>query len=137
MHSKLKGNIAETAVTLELQKNGYNVFTEIGDYSRIDLICEKDNKLLKIQVKYSANKGKMILHLKKSGPNGYKYTYNEDDVDWFAIYSPYYDVIAWVSSEEACKNKNAFTIRFTSTNNKQAVNIRFIADYTIEKFKSY
>lgn len=53
MHSKLKGNIASTTTVLELQKRGFNVFSEIGDYSRIDLIAEKNSILRKIQVKYS------------------------------------------------------------------------------------
>jgi len=49
MHTKHKGNIAYSSVVLELQKHEFNVFAEIGDYSKIDLIAEKSGILKKFK----------------------------------------------------------------------------------------
>ena len=133
MHSKQKGNIAFSSVVLDLQKHGFNVFTEVGDYSRVDIIAEKNSKLIKIQVKYAHDeKGYVTLSLVKSGPNGYRYTYTEDDVDWFAIYSPSTEKIAWVSAKEACKQERTFAIRITPSKNNQYKGIHLIEDYGID-----
>ena len=87
---------------------------------------------MRIQVKYSNDKnGSITLKLEKSGPNGYRYTYTEDDVDWFAIYSPKFEKIAWVSSKEACKTKS-FAARIIKPKNNQQSGVHFIEDYTID-----
>lgn len=112
MHSKQKGNIAFTATILELQKNGFNVFTELGDLSKVDLIAEKNGKFVTIQVKYCQEiNGALELPLRKSGPNGYKYIYSENDINWFSVYSSLSEKIYWVRSKEACVNKTVFIIR--------------------------
>ena len=65
MHNKQKGNIGVATTVLALQKHGFSVFSELGDYSRIDLIAEKEGKLKSIQVKYAKNtNGKLILPLR-------------------------------------------------------------------------
>lgn len=136
MHSKQKGNIAFSSVVLELQKHEFNVFSEIGDYSRIDLIAEKNNILKKIQIKFSGeSEEKMVLNLEKSGPNGYRYNYSEKDVDWFAIYSPYADKIAWVKATEACPHSRQFIIRIKEPKNKQTQNLHMLEDYGVDKFE--
>lgn len=135
MYSKQKGNIAFSSVILELQKQRFNVFTESGDLSRVDPIAERDCKLAKIQVKYSKDEeGNMILNLVKSGPNGYRYTYSENDVDWFAVYSLSTGKIAWISSKEACIQKRRVTFRLEKPRNNQTVGIHLIEDYDINRF---
>ena len=135
LHSKQKGNIASSSVVLALQEEGFNVFSEIGDYSRIDLIAEKNGVLKSIQVKYCGYKeGVIILKLQKAGPNGYRYTYSEKDVGWFALYDPVTKKVAWVSSKEACEHNNIFTIRVSPVKNGQSSGVKLIEDYGIDKF---
>jgi len=135
MHTKQKGNIAFSSVVLALQKEGLNVFSEIGDYSRIDLIAEMNGKTKSIQVKYSGGDDNFVkLNLKKSGPNGYRYTYSEKDVDWFAIYSPASEKIAWIKSDVACKNSRQFVVRINKAKNNQQQNVKLIEDYDINGF---
>ena len=138
MHSKLKGNIAFSAVTLALQKAGINVFSEIGDYSKIDLIAEINSVCVKIQIKYSgSDKDKATLRLKKSGPNGYRYTYSEKDVDYFAIYHDHSEKIAWISSKDALEERNTMVIfRVEPPKNNQKIGINLIDDYSVDKFIS-
>lgn len=135
MHSKQKGNIGFTATVLELQKNMFNVFSEIGDYSRVDLIAEKNGILKKIQVKYSTGEcGSISLNLVKSGPNGYRYTYDKNDVDWFAIYSPETDKVYWLSFEDVKSIKKTFTLRLIPAKNNQKSGTHEASDFGISRF---
>lgn len=123
-HSKQKGNLGYSATIKELHKLGVNVFVELGDNSKTDLIVECDGKLVKIQVKYATEKnGKVILPLKKSGPNGYRYTYTTNDVDIFSVYLPTLDKVLFVPSILACKNKKSFDIRIDKSKNNQSGNV--------------
>jgi hypothetical protein len=100
MHTKRKGNVGELRVALQLSGMGYSVFKEIGDISRIDLIAEVGKALLRIQVKYITRKnGCYTFVSKKFGP-GYRFSYDVEDVDVFALYCAEDDVVAWVFSRD-------------------------------------
>jgi hypothetical protein len=51
MDTKLKGDIAEQAVTLFALKQGWGVLRPVGDRLPYDLVFDIDGKLVKIQVK--------------------------------------------------------------------------------------
>ncbi|MBU1006833.1 MAG: hypothetical protein KKH08_04490 [Candidatus Omnitrophica bacterium] len=53
MDTKLKADIAESAVTTELLKRGFNVLKPFGDRLPYDLAVDLDGRLIKIQVKIS------------------------------------------------------------------------------------
>ena len=130
-HSKQKGNLGFSATLKEIHKLGYNVFTEIGDYSKIDMIVEYNSKLIKIQVKYAKEKnGAAKLGLKKSGPNGYRYTYQVGDVDIFSVYLPDQDKVLFIPAKLACKNKNAFIIRYKESKNLQKSKVHHINEFS-------
>ena len=129
-HSKQKGNLGFSATLKELHKLGYNVFTEIGDNSKIDMIVEVNTKLVKIQVKYAtATNGKVTLKLQKSGPNGYRYTYTDLDIDIFSVYIPTIDKVIFVPAKLALKNTKAFNIRFVESKNKQNKFVHFVNEF--------
>jgi len=130
-HSKQKGNLGYSATIKELHKLGVNVFTELGDFSKIDLIAEINQKLVKIQVKYATEKNGMVtLPLRKCGPNGYKYTYNENDIDLFSVYLPALDKIIFIPAKLACQNKNTFTLRVTKGEHKQVRECHTIDEFS-------
>lgn len=86
MHSKRKGNIGQLATSYFLSQFGFSVFLEAGDISKIDLIAEKDGKLITFQCKaITPKKGILSLSLRKCGPN-YTVKYSEDQFDFFAVY---------------------------------------------------
>lgn len=129
-HSKQKGNLGFSATLKEIHKLGYNVFTEIGDYSKIDMIVELNSKLIKIQVKYATEKnGMVILNLIKSGPNGYRYTYTTNDVDIFSVYLPNEDKVIFIPAKLACKNKKTMNIRYRESKNRQKFKVHYISDF--------
>lgn len=131
IHSKQKGNLGFSSTIKELHKLGYNVFSELGDLSKIDIIAEKQGNLIRIQVKYVTEKnGIVTLSLKKSGPNGYRYTYCSDDADIFSVYLPTFDKVLFIPAKLACQNKNAFILRFNPTKNCQTKNIHLVEDFS-------
>lgn len=127
-HSKQKGNIGETAVALDLLKNNYSVFTELGDLSKIDLITIIEGKMIRVQVKsLTTVKDVVGTSIKSSGPN-YSYKYTKSDVDIFAIYVLDKDIILYVSLNDFGTN-GGMAIRFKSTKNGQKKRIRNYKDY--------
>lgn len=130
IHSKQKGNLGFSATVKELHKLNLNVFIELGDYSKIDIIAEYNNKLIKIQVKYATEKnGVALLPLRKCGPNGYKYKYTTSDVDLFSVYLPLKDKVLFIPASLACQNVNSFQIRFDKSINNQKFNVHYIEEF--------
>ena len=125
MHSKQIGNIGETAVTLDLMKRGYPVFSEMGDSSKVDLITLVDHKPIKIQVKsYPIINDTIGLCLWSKGP-GYKYFYKPDDFDVFAAYVQDLDIVLYFTFSDFGTYKG-ITIRFNECTKS---NQRFYKDY--------
>lgn len=130
MHSKLKGNIGEASVILALTKLGYNIFKELGDYSKIDLIAEKDTKLLRIQCKgLTPFDGKIQVPLTKSGPN-YKYTYKESDFDYLGICDLDSGKVAFLSSKILKEDRKTISLRVAPTKNNQRLKVWYFDDFS-------
>lgn len=130
MHSKKKGNIGQFATAVWLAKNDFSVFTEEGDISAIDLIAEKNGKLIKFQCKAITPKNNcLILPLKKSGPNGYNKVYQEESFNYFAAYDLQNEQLYFVSSEILQTNNNAINLRLEKPKNNQCSGIRLAEDY--------
>lgn len=131
MHSKLKGNIGEAAAILALAKVGCNVFKEIGDLSRVDLIAELDGKFYTIQVKaITPVDNTLLVPTKKSGPN-YQFRYRPNDCDFFVVCNLKDLSVAIVPFKEMVQNHSAsFSLRLSPPKNGQKKNIRNFSDYT-------
>lgn len=129
IHSKMKGNIGEAAIAKNLALNGFCVFKELGDLSKIDLIAEKNQKLLRVQVKAitSANREYVTFDSRKSGPN-YSFAYTDNMVDLFAIYVLDMDKIAYLPAKLAC-SQSITSLRVIPTKNKQHRLIHWFDDY--------
>lgn len=131
MHAKQKGNLGEMAVAKHLIAEGYAVFYELGDLSKIDLIAVKNDEMTKIQVKSRKLRKDNSVELKaeKAGPN-YRYRYTKDDVDIFALYAIDTDQIAFINAEWFLKNfKNAISIRVHIAKNNQIRKIHDINEF--------
>jgi hypothetical protein len=132
MHSKMKGNLGEAAVIKDLIINGFAVFKEIGDLSKVDLIAEKDNKLIKIQVKAAtSSNGSVNFKAIKSGPN-YRFRYQESEVDIFAFYCLDCDVLGYMKASTFLSgNKDGRTFRVKDAKNNQSQKIIWLKDLTL------
>jgi hypothetical protein len=136
MHSKRKGNIGQFAIGLALAKLGYSVFTEEGDISKIDIIGEKDGKLIRIQVKaITPVDNTLTVPLKKSGPN-YSFKYKVDSFDFFGIVDLEDGSVYLVSSKVLNDHSSSFKLRKIPTKNNQTSDVNMACDYEIEKVLS-
>ena len=129
MHKKAKGSVGELRVAADLIKQGYAVFTELGDLSKVDLLVldQQTGQVVKVQVKWrSCKNGVVQLANKKSGPN-YSFKYRPHHYDVMAVYVPEKDTILYISFGSF--GKSALAIRFENTKNNQNSGINWYEDY--------
>jgi len=128
MHAKQKGNVAASATTLILNQLDYHVFAELGDLSRIDLIAEKDSRLIKIQVKgITPKNGRLELCFTKSGPN-YTFCYKPSDFDIFAVCNLNTLEVAWIPSW-IIDSQRTISLRVEKSKNNQLKGVNLFSDY--------
>lgn len=128
LHRKQKGNLGELAVAKQLVAEGFAVFAELGDNSRVDLIVLVENRPVRLQVKtYSETDGKIALTKTKKGP-GYSFTYKEGDVDLFVAYNQRLDECYFIAANEFLQMRT-FTLRTEPSRNNQVDKIRFASNY--------
>lgn len=133
MHSKKKGNVGQLATGLCLAKMGYSIFTEEGDISPIDLIAEKNGRLLRFQCKgVSPVKGRLEVRLVKSGP-GYTFKYTEDLFDYFSVYDLHGGGVYLLPSKVLNECGRTVSLRLEQSKNNQTKNVRLAADHTPDK----
>lgn len=92
MDTKLKADIAESAVITELLKRGFKVLKPIGDRLPYDVAIDVDGKLIKIQVKSAwFYKGAYKVDVRVTKTNRRRMIrkyYNGNDFDFAIIYIP-------------------------------------------------
>ncbi len=133
MHSKRKGNIGQIATALFFSKMGYSTFIEQGDISKIDLIVEKDGKLLRIQCKaVTPKKDKIELYLRKSGP-GYQFVYEEKSLDFFALYNLESEELYLVPSAILKRCGVSFSLRLNKSKNNQEKGVSHASSFLAEE----
>lgn len=129
LHSKQLGAIGVLRVAAALMSEGYSIFAELGDLSRVDLIVLVNHQPVKIQVKTRNLKdARVVVDSRKSGP-GYRYRYTADDADVFAVYVPERELILFVSISQILKAKSTFAIRIDGAKNKQDTFVHRYQDY--------
>ncbi|MFQ5571814.1 MAG: group I intron-associated PD-(D/E)XK endonuclease [Rhodothermales bacterium] len=129
MHAKQSGSLGELKVAADLIARGYAVFTELGDLSRVDLIALVDSQPVKVQVKARTSKhGSVEISKRKSGPN-YRFTYQEGEVDVFAIYVIDKDLCLYVNATDFLKG-STLSIRVEPARNGQQKKVNPWQQYT-------
>ena len=92
MDTKLKADIAESAVTTELLKRGFKVLKPVGDRLPYDLALDLDGKLLRIQVKsawFDTSDGAYLVDSRRTKTNRrrmLRQKYCCDDFDFAVLY---------------------------------------------------
>ncbi len=127
-----KGTLGEIAVCKELSKLGYNVFVELGNHSKVDLIIlDEEYKTYKIQVKavYSVNETVEVYSVKTCLNPKYNSTYTAKQVDIFAVYVIDKDFVFYVTAKEILKNGKSSRFRLSKSKNGQKKFVRYARDY--------
>lgn len=127
-----KGTLGEIAVCKELLQLGYQVFIELGNDSKVDLIILDENyQTFKIQVKaVESNQDVVAIYSIKSCLNPkYNSSYTIQQIDIFAIYVIDQNIVFYVSAKELLKNSKVSKFRLSPAKNGQNKNVRFVEDY--------
>jgi PD-(D/E)XK endonuclease len=129
MNTTEKGNIGEAFVIQEALKKGYQISIPFSHNSRYDLVLEKNDALLKVQVKYIKNiKGVLRVPLRCS--KAYKpRTYEKNDFDILIVYSPDLNKTFCIDYEVLKDNTTYLVLRLEKSKNGQKKNILWAKDF--------
>ena len=92
MDTKLKADIAESAVVTELLKRGFRVLKPVGDRLPYDVALDLNGNLLRIQVKcawFDSKAGAYVVDARRTKTNRrrmLRQCYNADDFDFAIVY---------------------------------------------------
>jgi len=138
MDTKDIGDLAEVAVCKEIKSIGNAVLTPFGDNQPYDLVMDNGEALIKVQVKSGRLKnGCVEAHLESASHNNtdgtYHTQYDNDEIDYFAIYCSELDSVYFISIEDSPETQVKLRVDEPSVSNP---NIRWASDYNIsETFK--
>ena len=133
MNVNEKGSVGLIEVIRDLTKKGYECFTPLHDYSKIDLIAvDKQFNTIRLQVKYRTTYRDKIEIGFNSVVNGKKIPSDLSAVDGWAIYCPEVDTVVYVSKKEINVELGGFSFRLTegkSTVNKDKEKLKIYKDF--------
>ena len=128
------GTESEMIIATELVRAGYTVLTPYGYMHRYDLVIEDaDGRFWKIQCKTAwlstQTEGALVFAgCSTGGKGGWEKRGYQNDVDYFAVYSPDTDRVYLVPAEGI---GNQCSLRLTPSKNKQEKHVRYAADYEL------
>jgi PD-(D/E)XK endonuclease len=132
MNPSQKGAIAEAAILKEALKAGIQVLRPMTEGCRYDLMFDIDGMLLRIQCKFAARRGDVIIvHARTSRhtPAGYVRTiYTATEVDAIAAYCPDNDRCYFVPIGDV-RGRSMVHLRLAPARNNQEFAITYAADY--------
>ena len=112
MNVNEKGAVGLIEVIRDLAKKGYECFTPIHDYSKVDLIAmDSSSQTFKIQVKYRTTFRNKIEVGFNSVVNGKKVPMDLTAIDGWAIYCPELDKVVYVHKSEVNMELGGFCFR--------------------------
>lgn len=114
-------------VVARLIENGYKVLMPIGEDNRYGLVAERENRFIRIQVKYVTPKnGAMEVNCRSSN-NWSVLCYSEKEIDVIAAYNGKTGDIYYIPVSEI--NKSTFKLRIEQSKNKQKMNVHIASDF--------
>lgn len=129
-HTKCKGDLGVLKAQLDLYEKGYLILTPQTEHSPFDLVAYKDQKFLRIQVKYRATRNEKIDVLfstcwtDKNGSHTQRY--DKDEIDLMCIYCPDTDKCYYINPKQFDKT---VTLRFAPPKNNQISGINLAEDF--------
>ena len=138
IHPKDKGDIAEASVIANLVKQGYRVALPIGENLPFDLFAiSPDHSLTRIQVKYRSltPEGSVVVKLASTWKNSSLtrvIDYDLSVIDYFAVYCPEIDSVAYVPTIELAGLRH-FSLRVSTAKNFQMKGVRVFEAYSVLK----
>jgi hypothetical protein len=133
MTTDQKGNIAEAAVTLAAVRLGLDVYRPVGEGGRYDLILDLGPRLLRVQCKWAARYGPVVIvrcYSSRRSAGGKLVTrrYTTEEVDAFAAYSLDHDR-CFLLPPELWADRRHVQLRLAPTLNNQARGVNRADDF--------
>jgi hypothetical protein len=131
---KTKGDLAELKVAADLVERGYRIAIPFGEDCDFDLVLVRDERLERVQVKYTRSDGHVIaLRCRSSSLTNGKVRqvkqYTAAMIDWLAVYDATVDQCFYVPAQELGSGRSILHLRHTEPRNCQRVGIRYARDY--------
>lgn len=128
--TKTKGDIGQVKIMGDLLTKGYKVAIPLGEDWRYDLIVDKNNKLLRIQCKYTESTNGVIKVRCETHDGRNYYKYQQQDLDYIAVYDKITDKCYYIScSYLGKKGRGALSLRVVETRNGQKKKIFRAEDF--------
>jgi PD-(D/E)XK endonuclease len=128
MTTNQKGAIAETAIIHSAVKLGIDVYRPVAEGGRYDLIFDLGNELLRVQCKWAARNGSVIVvrcsSCRRTAEGLLHRTYTADEVDAIAAYCPDLDR-CYLLPGELIDGRRVLSLRIEPTRNSQKLGIRW------------
>jgi hypothetical protein len=131
---KTKGDLAELKVATDLVERGYRIAIPFGEDNDFDLILIRNDRIERIQVKYTRSDGEVICvrcrsHSLTNGKVRQVKRYTAATIDWLAVYDVTSDCTYYVPACELGNGRNTLHLRLTATKNSQRAGIHWADDY--------
>lgn len=133
--TKRKGDISEQKAVTKLLELEVDVFTPVGENTRIDLIYEINENLTRVQVKTGRfENGYVAFNCAKvhSNATSNKRTSYKDDVDEFIVYCHSRDELYIVSIKEIPETEMRLRIEKSDSPNASYNRTNWAEDYLLE-----
>ena len=134
-----KGAIAEVAITLRALELGIRVLRPVGDGAPYDLIFDVGGSLLRVQCKWAARQGRVVLircHRCRRTREGLRHRgYEADEVDGIAAYCAQLGRCFFVPTETV-SGRRTILLRLTPTRNSQSRLVNWADDFGLESLQS-
>jgi hypothetical protein len=132
--TKQKGDVAELMVAADLRRRGYKLLIPFGEECDYDLVIERDDRLERVQVKYSESDGEVVRvrcrsHSLTNGKIRRTKHYTAQTIDWLAVYDLTTDRCYYVPSSELGSGRSVVHLRLSLPKNGQKLGINFASDY--------
>jgi hypothetical protein len=131
-----KGSIAETAIVHAAVKLGIGVLKPLTDGHRYDVVFDVAGKLLRVQCKWGARRGDVIVVPFRScrrSRNGFvRRSYTADEVDGIAAYCLELDATYYLPLDRFF-GRACIQLRLNPTHNNQRVGINWAQDFEFER----
>lgn len=131
---KQKGDLAEMMVAADLIRRGYNIAFPYGEDCDFDRIVCRDERLERVQVKYTESDGEVILvrctssSLTAGRVKVIKH-YTSATIDWLAIYDRTTERCYYIPAVELADGMMMMTLRLKPARNNQQKRIRHASSY--------
>jgi PD-(D/E)XK endonuclease len=121
-------------IAANLVRRGYKVAIPYGEDWDFDLIVCRDEKLERVQCKYTRSDGKVVIvrcssHSLTNGRVRATKRYTGSMVDWIAVYDATTDRCYYIPAAQLGDGMMTMTLRLAPTRNNQVSGIRRAEDY--------